>query len=376
MKTILLKENLRDGLIIVERAVSKSLSLPILGNILLSTKKNFFELSATDLEIGVRYQILSKNEEEGQVVVPARILSQLSGLLPQPSVELKTTNEHLAVQSGDYSAIVKTLSAEDFPLIPTNEKDSMGIEVNASLLSQGLQQVAGFTGQSQTHSEITGVYFCFEGGVLKVAATDSFRLGEKTLSPIKTVSAKTSFILPAKTARELIAIFSEREGMLRVHASSTQAIFDYEIGDDPTQPRIQVVSRLLEGEYPHYQEIVPKEYKTKAVFDKAAFINQVRAASIFTGRTSEVRLNFRPSSREVEVFSQNTDIGEHASKMHPEIEGEELSVAFNWKFLLDGLTVMKSREFEMRLSGEDSPAVLVPVEPEGYFYVVMPIKAI
>ncbi|MBI2577296.1 MAG: DNA polymerase III subunit beta [Candidatus Wildermuthbacteria bacterium] len=368
MKATVLKENLKEGLLTVEKAISKSLSLPILGNVLLSCEKNFVELAATDLEIGIRYRMLSKNEQEGSVVIPGRVLSQLVGFLPESSVMLEQRDGELLVVCGDYSTTVKILSAEEFPLIPSLKGEERCMEVEAQSFCRGLNQVAGMAGQSQARPEIGGVYLVFEKDSAKVVATDSFRLGEKTLYFKEPSSLETSFILPQKTAREIISIFSEKEGKVKACLSASQVIFDYS-SEDLSQPHVQVVSRLIDGEYPRYQDIIP------VIADRAELMNHVRASSIFTGKTNEAHFCFQPEEGGMEITSRNTDVGEHTSFLKGDVAGEHLQVSFNWRFLLEGLGAMKSKDVEMRLSGEDGPAVLAPQEQEGFLYILMPIKA-
>ncbi|MBI2644366.1 MAG: DNA polymerase III subunit beta [Candidatus Wildermuthbacteria bacterium] len=371
MKVSVRKENLKEGLFVVERAISKSLTLPILGNVLLFVEKNFLELAATDLEIGVRYRILAKTDEEGQVVAPAKALSQFVALLPAASVALDANEKSMEVSSGEYATKIKVLSPDEFPLIPL-PKDEKYIELEAKTFCLGVNQVVGMAGTSQSRPEISGVFFSFGENQVRIAATDSFRLGEKVLR-LEAPQEERSFILPQRAARELVSIFGEREGQIKTYFSPTQVIFDY-IANDPSQSRIQLVSRLIEGEYPRYRDIVPSRYKTRAVVDKNEFINRIKIAGIFSGKTSEVRLEFQPEKKGIAIFSQNTDIGEQHSFLSAEVTGEPMEAAFNWKFLLEGALGVEANSLEMAMSAEDGPAAFLPPAEEGYMYIIMPIR--
>lgn len=375
MKTMVLKENLKDGLGVVERVATRSLSLPILGNVLISAKKNSLILSATDLEIGITYEVLATTKEEGQAVASPKILSPFVALLGEERVALEQQGDALAVVSGEQRAAVKTLNADDFPVIPSLRGDEELQEVETQILCRSVSQVVGMTGQSQARPEISGVFFLFEKDALKVVGTDSFRLAEKTLTLQKTGAAEHGFILPAKTARELIAVLGERPGKTKMYTSPTQVVFDYVAEEHPAQPHIQIVSRLVEGEYPHYQDIIPSQYKTKATLSRNEFANRLKAASIFSGKSNEVRFGFAPKEKEVRISSQSADAGENASVLKGQVEGEALDIAFNWRFVAEGLAQMRSEQIEIRVSSEEGPTLIKPVGEERYLYVVMPVKA-
>ena len=375
MKTVVLKEKLKEGLEVTERVAVKSSSLPILQNVLLGVEQKRARLSATDLQMGVLYEFLATTEKEGQVVFPARFLYSVLGISKEDRVELEVKNKELQVVIGQQTLSIKTLDPEDFPIIPSVKGDETSFEVETSVLCKGLAQVVGMVGQSQVRPEISGVFFVFSKKELRVVATDSFRLAEKTFQLEKEGVPEQSFILPAKTARELIATFAERPGKTQIYLSPTQAIFDYMAKDDPSQVRLQIVSRLIEGEYPHYEDVIPSSHKTRLLVEKEAFIAYVKAAGVFAGKTSEVRLSVEPAQKSVEFFSHAPDVGEQRSQLSCEVQGAGVEVAFNWRFLLDGLLQLKGNEVEFLLNGEDGPALLRQGEQQGYRYVIMPIKA-
>ena len=375
MKLTIPQEKLKQGLNIVERISSKSLTLPILNNILISTKKNFLNLSATDLEIGVRWWVLSKVEKQGDITIPSRLLSSFINLLPNKNIDIDKKNNDLIVKCDNYKTELKGLNAEEFPIIPTiTEGDS--ISINGSTFCRDLNQVVDIPVLSTIRPEISGVYLLFQKNTITIVATDSFRLGEKKifLKNNSSLNKEYSLILPQKTIKEIVNIFNERPGELKIYFSPNQVMFEYPM-EETNHPQIQIVSRLIEGDYPNYKEIIPKKYTTKLVLDKNEFLNQVKTASLFSGKVNEVKLKIEPKSNKINISSQSSEIGDHQSSITGKVEGESVEVSFNHRFLLDGLQGIKTSEVILELNGGSGPGVLKPQDDETYLYVVMPIKA-
>jgi DNA polymerase-3 subunit beta len=306
MKLSILKENFLTGLNIVSRATSKSITLPILNNILLSAEKNFLKLSATDLELGIKYWSLSKVEKEGAVTVPAKFLAGLMGFVPDKKISLEVKNNVLHLEGKSYKDQIKGLKAEEFPIIPEVESDKV-LEVEGCVLGGGLAQIVDTASPSQTRPEISGIYFSLTEESIEIAATDSFRLAEKRISFKKNSSVKeSSLIVPAKTIREVINVFGENSEKIKVYLSPNQVMFESKIAETP-HPQVQIVSRLIEGEYPNYKEIIPRKFKTQLILQKQEFLSQIKAASLFSGKVNEIKLKADPSQGVLEIFAQNPD---------------------------------------------------------------------
>lgn len=373
MKLTILQEKLKEGLNIVERVSSKSLSLPVLNNILISGAKNFLNLAATDLEIGINWWALGKIEKEGKTTVPAKLLSGFINLLPDKKIEVMVENDNLMVECENYKTQIKGISADDFPIIPKVNENEYAF-VDALILCRNLSQVADVCVSSTTRPEISGVYFSFQKDLITMVATDSFRLAEKKMFiKVNTSSLKSySFILPQRSAKEIINIFGEKNGEIKIYFSPNQIMFE-SLMLETQHPEVQLVSRLIEGEYPNYKEIIPQKYATQVILEKNDFLNQVKTASFFSGKTNEIRVKVKKN--QIEISSQSSDIGEHHSSMTAKIKGEEADIAFNYRFLIDGLLNIKSSEVAFELNGDSGPGVIKPVGDDTYVYVVMPIKA-
>lgn len=376
MKIFILKENLKKGLDIIERIISKNITLPILSNVLITTEKNFLKLSATDLEIGINFWVLAKINKEGKITIPAKFFSNVINYLPDDKIFLEQKNQILYLEYNNNKIQIKGYPFEDFPILPlVNKEKFFGVDVLN--FSHGLLQVIENTSPTLTRPEISGVFLCFNKDLITFVATDSFRLAEKKITGKFNTSPSfkpTSLILPQKTARELINILSDKKGELKVYFSPNQIML--EITDkDKLQPQIQITSRLIEGDYPNYQEIIPKTYETEIVVKKNDFLNQIKLAGLFSGKINEVKLNVDPQKSGLKIFAQSPDYGQTETFLPGQVKGKKAGVVFNWRFLIDGIANIKSQEVVLGLNKEEGPAILKPVGDESYIYVVMPIKS-
>ncbi len=372
MKVQILQEKLKEGLNIVERISSKSLTLPVLNNILISSEKNFLNLAATDLEIGINWWVLAKIEKQGKITIPSRLLSSFVGFLPNKKINLEVKNNNLICECENYKTQIKGLSAEEFPLIP-KILETESIILESASFCKNLSQLVDIAVPSTTRPEISGIYFSFQKKLLTIASTDSFRLGEKKISLKNSLTQEYSLILPQKTVKEIINIFSEKPGEIKMFFSPNQVMFEYPM-EETKHAQIQVVSRLIEGEYPNYQEIIPKKFTTQLILDRAEFLNQIKTASLFSGKINEVKIKVNPKEKKVLIFSQSPDIGNYQSSISGKIEGDPIEISFNHRFLLEGISGIKSSELIFEMNGDSNPGLLKPVGDDTYLYVVMPIK--
>jgi DNA polymerase-3 subunit beta len=373
MKIEVLKNNIKTGLNIVEKVVGKNISLPILDNVLITTEDSFILLTATDLETAIKYWVLAKITRKGKAVVPVRFLSNFISLLSDEKISLEEKKQNLFLESKNYKTQIQGFNPEDFPIIP-EIKDYESLIINNKNFCEGLAQVVDVSSLSQTRPEISGVYLSFSKDTLKIVATDSFRLAEKTISIENKNKKDYALILPQKSAREIINTLGEKEGNLKICFSTNQALFESPL-KEAEHPQVQIFSRLIEGEYPNYQEIIPKKFKTHIIVKKEEFLNQIKTASLFSGKINEIKFIIDPVKKLLKISAHNPDIGESTSDLSAKISGEPIEISFNHKFLIDGISNIRSSEIVFDLSGEDGPCVLKPVGDAGYTYVVMPIKS-
>ncbi len=372
MKAITLKENFKKGLSTVERLVGKNLTLPILNNVLLKADKNFLILMATNLEIGVKYWILSKIEKEGSIVIPTKILSSFISNINDEKISITLKDKKIYLDAKNNKTFIKGLDPEEFPIIPDSETKEF-IEIDAKMFCDAISGIFGFCSQNQSRRpEITGVYVNIKKDSMDVVSTDSYRLGEKNISLKNPVNNEFSFILPQKTAQEIVSIFS-LEDTLRIYYSPNHILFESMLMEVKS-PKIHLNSTLIQGEYPNYRDIIPKNFKTKVILDKDEFLSQIKTTGIFTDKNNELKLDIDSKKKGVSIFAQNADIGENESFIESSIEGEDVEVCFNYRFLVEGLSVIKSKKISFELNGGDGPSIIRPIGDNSFIYLLMPIK--
>ena len=380
MKIEVLKENLKTNLGIIDRIAGKNLSLPILNNVFINTDNGFLNLISTDLELAVKLWVLVKVVKEGNVVVPAKFLSSFISSLPNEKIIIESIGQNLHIKCGNFKTQIQGYNPEEFPIIP-EIKNTEYLEVDGDKIYQGLSQIVDISSQSQSRPEISCIYFSFSKNNIKIVATDSFRLGEKNIQLHEPVKKDYSFILPQKSAKEVMNILENTTkevnniNTVKIYISSNQVLFEFPIKEGKN-PQVQIYSRLIEGEYPNYQEIIPNKFKTSIVLKRDEFLNQIKTASLFSGKINEVKISANKEKQELEIFAKNPNVGENQSSLPAKIEGEEISVSFNYKYLMDGILNIKSSEIVFDISKEEGPCVLKPVGDSSYIYVVMPIKSI
>ncbi len=376
MKVICLQKNIKQALNITERIIGRNLTLPILNNLLLISEGNKLKISSTNLEIGINCWVNGKIVEKGGITVPARLISGFIGNLPNKKIKMKVKENQLELKCEKFKANLKGIKADDFPIIP-KIKDKPLIKIKGGLLKNGLSQVVEMSALSESRPEISGIFVNFEKGSIKMAATDSFRLAEKNLETEGSVSKinKQSIIIPQRTISELIRILGEKDLIgdesdqdVEIILSNNQILFDLGY--------CQVISRLIEGKYPDYQQIIPNSFKTQTVVSREELIKNIKIASLFSGKINDVKITFNPQKSSIEILSKDVDVGENKSKIEAEINGEEeVEVVFDYNYLLGGLNNIFSDKVFFGLNSSTGPSVIRPVGDISYTYVVMPIKA-
>jgi len=364
MEITILQKNLKKGIDTVQNIIGKNLTLPILNNILLTVEKKQLKLISTNLEIAIIHWTPCKVKKEGKITIPAKLFSNLTNNLPNEKIEIKNKNNLLQIKCKNFKSNINGMNAEEFPLIP-KIKNKPIIKIKASKLTQALNQIVNFVSLSDIRPEISGILIDINSKQIKFVATDSFRLGEKTIS-LKS-DTKKSIIIPLRTIQELIRILGDQsEEMIEISIEQNQVLFK--------TPDTQLISRLIEGSYPNYEQLISEKFETSLIMDTNEFLNAVKVTSLFSSKINDIKLKVIPKKSLIKIFAQDTEIGETTSELKGEIKGKEVEIIFNHKYLLDGLNNMGSKKVMLGLNGEINPGIIKAVGDPSFVYVIMPIK--
>jgi len=367
MKFVSLQENLKDALYVVGHIAGKNVNLPILNNVLISAEKNNISLTTTDLELGIICKIRGKIEQEGGYTVDSRILYDYISLLPNKKTEIELSGNEIKINCEKYNTKIKGMNPEEYPVIPENLKENK-YSLSASELKNALTQVVFATSSSETRIELTGVLMDFNEESLFLAATDSYRLAEKKIKIKNDNRSEIKIIIPAKTIQELIRVLAtikNNDLEINIYASDNQVVFELE--------NIELVSRLIEGQYPDYKQIIPSNIKTTALVNKQELVRAVKMASLFS-KTGINDINFDILNKKLIISSVSGQAGENITEMDVVSSGAENSVVVNYRYLLDCLNVVGAEYIDIGLVDSNTPCVIKPEKDNSYLYIIMPIK--
>lgn len=368
MHITVLKKNLRDGLTIVEHATADN-NLPVLKSILIRAGGDVIELRATNLEIGITTKISGKIIETGGLAIPFLTFYNIITNLASERIELVQREQTLEITTDNYSAKIQGIPESDFPIIPQVEHRDTEFNIDSSLLRDALLQVVTASQFSEIRPELSGVLFDFQLTQLILVATDSFRLSHKVLIDRQfqtTCSSAWKAIIPLRTIQEIIRIFPATQPLTCI-VDEHQILVKHET--------TQLISRLIDGDYPDYEQVVPKSFTSELSLQNGHFMQALKLVSNFSGKVNDVHLKLGADGKSLEIYSANQYVGENRYIIPVKCTGERFpDVVFNWRYVLDGARVLTSEEIVFSLNGDAKPGLLRASTDTSFFYVVMPIK--
>jgi DNA polymerase-3 subunit beta len=383
MKVACLQENLAKGLSIVGRAVASRSTLPVLSNVLLATdSEGKLKLSANNFELGINCWVDAKIEQEGAITVPARLLADFVNSLPPERIDMQLdeSTQTLNLRCARVESNIKGIDAEEFPTVAAATENDVVIKLNPESLRLMIKQVVFAAATDESRPVFTGVLVKFDGDNLTMAAADGFRLSVKlTLLSQHAADALEEFkeasrlIIPARALMELSRVLGDEDDAVElvVTPSRRQVMF--------RMTNVELVSQLIEGDFPDYTRIIPKGHSTRTVMDTAGFLNAVRISHLFARDSANiVKLDITPSGDElmngrVTLQATSAELGDNVSDIDASIEGDAVEIAFNAKYLIDVLSVIDSPQFVLETSSPSSPGVFRTVGDESFTHVIMPM---
>lgn len=365
MKMVCTKKNLNASLTITSRVIGSGNTLPILNNILLKTDKGRLKLSTTNLEMAISTWVGGKIEEEGAITVPARLINEYVSNLTAEKISISTENRDLLLEAENTQTHMKGLPADDFPLIP-EVGNTLYTRIDSKQLQQTIREVVYAAAFSETQPEISGVLFNFEGKTLLLAATDRYRLAEGKVELSEEVPSPKQIIVPSRAVNELDHLLTG-EGAVEVFLKEGQVCFKAQ--------ETELVSRLIEGQYPDYRQIIPKSFLTEAEVERNTFAQALKATSLFATESNNIEFNFSPQAGgAIIIKSQSAQTGDSEIRVPSQITGQKNSIVFNYRYILECLNHLSDEKIILRAINSSSPAEISPMGRGDYLYIVMPIK--
>ena len=352
----------------------KNVNLPILNNVMLEAKEGNIKFITTDLEVGIVATVRGKIEEEGVFTVDAKVISEYIALLPNKKVDIRLKDKKLKIESENYKTIINGQVADEFPLIPQIDKKEY-YKVDVEKFREALAQVIFAVSSAETRIELTGVLFDFSKEVLTLVTTDSYRLAERTIKIESNGMNEKQIIVPAKALQEVIRILSavknedvgEEKKELTIYTTENQILF--------TIGTIELVSRLIEGQYPDYKQIIPQASGTTAVINKDEMLRAVKAAAIFSkAGINDINLDFPSNKNKVTITSASSQVGENTTEIDAKVSGKDNGIVVNYRYLLDGLNNIKNEDIKIDIIDGSTPCIFKSAAEDNYIYVIMPIK--
>ncbi|MCG3208262.1 MAG: Beta sliding clamp [Anaerolineae bacterium] len=388
MKVSCLQENLAKGLSIVGRAVSSRSTLPVLSNVLLATDGDRLKLSANNFELGINCWVGAKVEQPGAITVPARLLADFVNSLPPERIDmdLEESTQTLNLRCARFESNIKGIDAQEFPAVVSATDDDVAIKLDPESLRTMIKQVVFAAATDESRPVFTGVLLQFDGDTLTMAAADGFRLSVRTTPLNKSVAdsledaglvgngAKPpSLIIPARALMELSRVSGDQEQPIDLIVTPQRRQILFHLQD------IELVSQLIEGDFPDYRRIIPPGHTTRSVVDTASFLKAVKISHLFARDSANiVRLEISPSGDElmngrITLVATSAELGDNVAEIDASIEGQAIEVAFNAKYLIDVLSIIDSPQFALETSTSSSPGVFRTIGDDKFTHVIMPM---
>ena len=361
------RDKLKNAVMSLERVTVKNPSLPVLQSILLETRDKSLILKATNLDVGLEITIPAKIEKNGSVALSGNVLgSFLSGLSSDETIKLDIINNNLLISTKRNSTVIKSYPIDDFPIIPKIEKENR-FTIETEKLVSGIKSVVYASSLSDMKPEISSVYLYSDVGELIFVSTDSFRLSEKRFNLKVSGEEGVSIILPYKNAIEAARIFEGSTEVLDVYFNKNQIFI--------VSPTIYFTSRVVSGVFPDYKQIIPKDKKSEVVVLKRDLVDSIKISNIFSDKFNKVNLKIIPSDSLFEISSKNQDKGESSTTLAATVEGEDVNVSLNAKYLLDCVPFIEGDSVHIVFNGNNKAIIIKGIGDKSFLYLVMPMNA-
>lgn len=365
MKAECIKEKLHQVVLRTEKVTGKNQTLPILVCLLLEVKNNNLQIKATNTDLGIESNIPVKSFEDGVVAVPGGVFSSLiSNIQNDKSITIETIESNIQVKTEYSKTLIKTYPIDDFPSIPKVSKD-ISFVLNSKKLIKGLKSVSFSSSVSSVKPELSSVYVYASDDSIIFVATDSFRLAEKKIKTEKSI-LPFNVLIPLKNTQDIIRIIEELDGDVDICLSKNQISFSDNYN--------YIVSRLIDGVFPDYKQIIPNDTKTEVVVLKQDLLTTLKISNIFSDKFNQINIKVLPSKNIFEITTKNSNIGENTNIIPANLTGDDISVNFNYKYITECVHLIDSDTISLSFNGVSKPMIIRGVSDKTFTYIVMPMN--
>lgn len=365
MKVECLREKLAYATGKAERITGKNLTLPVLSCVLLEAKGSQLTLRVTNLDLGLEIKIPAKIEAEGVVAIPGSLLNTvLSSLYDDKNVILESQEGNIVVRTANNTTTLKSLPYEDFPTIPVVDTANRFI-LHPKDFIEGLRSVWYSASISSIKPELSSVYIYSDEEHMSFVATDSFRLAEKKMK-LKKAKDFVNVLIPFKNVPEIIKVLENHEEEIEVGLDKNQISFEFN--------GVYLTSRVIDGTFPDYKQIIPKEFVTEVSMLKQDLMNTLKVSRVFSDQFNQISVKILPSKNLIELKTRNNDLGESNNVVKATITGDALEMNFNYKYIVDCFQSIEDSTIVLKFSGANRPLVITGTSDQTFTYLVMPMN--
>ena len=357
-------EEIKNAIYQAEKITGKNLTLPILNSILFIASGKSLKLRATNLSLGIEIEIPAKIEKEGVVAVPGSVLIGIfSNIFQNENISLEEKDGNLLIKTKKSQIKLKSQPNDDFPTIPQVSGNTF--EIDSKKLIDGIKSVYYSSSFSDIKPEISSVYFYSKEDSLIFVSTDSFRLAEKKIK-IKNLEEIPGILIPFKNIPDILRVFGEFSGEMKIYFNKNQISF--------SSDNIYLTSRVIDGIFPDYGQIIPKEFKTECVVLRQDLLNALKLSNIFSDKFNQVNLIIKPKDKIFELSSQNNEVGENKTYLDAVVSGEDIEVSFNYKYFIDCFQSINTDSVSIKFNQSIKPIVVSGVSDNSFIYLIMPMN--
>jgi DNA polymerase-3 subunit beta len=357
-------DKIKNAILLAEKITGKNLTLPVLSSVLFVAEGKILTLKAMNLSLGIEIQIPAKIESEGTLAINGSSLANVfSNIIQKENIKLEGLEGNLLIKTKKNKIKLKGMSYEDFPSIPVVKGDEF--EIDSKKIIDGIKSVSYSSSVSDIKPEISSIYIYGKDDNLVFVATDSFRLAEKKIKLKKNIDI-SGILIPNKNVGEIVRVFGDNSGDIKICFNKNQISF--------SQDNIYLTSRVVDGVYPDYRQIIPKEQKTEVVLLKQDLLNALKISNIFSDKFNQLDLNINVNDKVFELSSSNNDIGDNKTYLDAVLKGEDVYLSFNYKYFLDCLPSVTTDSVSIKLDGSSRPMVVSSVSDNSFTYLIMPMN--